>query len=230
MRQRPIVVCLAAGVVLFSCAPSANAQSARFGMDTRWNGFMQFRYVDDAVRSGTEIFVRRRFGYYIQFSPSRRVSQVAVNGTVGEETDFANSRAGTGSTINVSAQVNPTNHLDVSLLQNQRRVYVDDVRGRSGRLFIARVSRVRGTYTFTSRLFVRGIAQYVSTDRDPSLYTFTTSAKSGNFGGSALLAYKLNWQSVMFVGYGDDRELTSEDRLAKLDRQFFIKLSYAFQR
>jgi hypothetical protein len=77
---------------------------------------------------------------------------------------------------------------------------------------------------------VRGIAQYVSTDRDPSLYTFTTTAESGAFGGSALLAYKLNWQSVMFVGYGDDRELTSQERLEKLDRQFFIKLSYAFQR
>jgi hypothetical protein len=45
-----------------------------------------------------------------------------------------------------------------------------------------------------------------------------------------LVAYKLNWQSVMFVGYGDDRELTGEQRLAKLDRQVFVKLSYALQR
>jgi len=40
---------------------------------------------------------------------------------------------------------------------------------------------------------------------------------------------------VMFVGYGDDRELTplTLDRpqhLAALDRQVFVKLSYAFQR
>jgi hypothetical protein len=34
----------------------------------------------------------------------------------------------------------------------------------------------------------------------------------------------------MFVGYGDDRELTEERRLAKLDRQVFVKLSYAIQR
>ncbi len=34
----------------------------------------------------------------------------------------------------------------------------------------------------------------------------------------------------MFVGYGDDRELSDVDRLEKLDRQFFVKLSYAFQR
>jgi hypothetical protein len=54
--------------------------------------------------------------------------------------------------------------------------------------------------------------------------------KSASVGGSALLAYKLNWQSVMFVGYGDNRELSDLDRLEKLDRQFFVKLSYAFQR
>jgi hypothetical protein len=48
---------------------------------------------------------------------------------------------------------------------------------------------------------------------------------------SGLFAYKLNWQTVLFVGYGDVRELTDdEQRLAPSDRQFFVKLSYAFQR
>ena len=34
----------------------------------------------------------------------------------------------------------------------------------------------------------------------------------------------------MFVGHGDDRELSDQRRLEPLDRQFFVKLSYAFQR
>jgi len=89
---------------------------------------------------------------------------------------------------------------------------------------------VKGTYTFTSRLFARGIVQYVSTTREPSLYIDSVSPSSASLGGSALLAYKLNWQSVMFIGYGDNREVSDADRLEKLDRQFFVKLSYAFQR
>jgi len=93
------------------------------------------------------------------------------------------------------------------------------------------VSRLRGTYTFTSRLFVRAIGQYVSTDRDVSLYIDpTTIAKEGTLTGQLLLAYKLNWQSVMFVGYGDDRELTDRDQLVKSGRQVFVKVSYALQR
>jgi hypothetical protein len=54
--------------------------------------------------------------------------------------------------------------------------------------------------------------------------------RSGRLSGSALLAYKINWQSVLFVGYGDDRELSPEDRLEPASRQFFVKMSYAFQR
>lgn len=50
------------------------------------------------------------------------------------------------------------------------------------------------------------------------------------FSGSALLAYKINWQSVLFLGYGDDRELSAERRLEHVDRQVFVKLSHAFQR
>ena len=77
---------------------------------------------------------------------------------------------------------------------------------------------------------MRAIGQYVSTRRDPALYLSPVPSHSGTFLGSLLLAYKLNWQSVLFVGYGDDRELLSEDHLARSGRQVFLKVSYAFQR
>ena len=201
-----------------------------FGLDTPRDGFLQFRYQDEQARAGDEVLGRRRFGYVAQFSPTPWLSQIGLDGLIGQEIDFDNVRSGHGSTINLSARLNPTQHLELALLRNLRWLNVDTAAGSGRRLFTARVSRVRATYTFTSRLFVRGIAQYVSTDRDPSLYTFETTARSGEFGSSVLLSYKLNWQSVMFIGYGDARELTDQNHLAPSDRQFFVKLSYAFQR
>lgn len=202
-----------------------------FGVDARWNGFMQFRFIDEEIRAGQRPIQRKQFGYIAQFSPSRRVSFLSINGTTGQEIDFANSRPGTGTTINLQVTLDPTNHLNLQLVQNQRWVNVDDAAGVSRRLFIARVSRVRGTYTFTARLFARGIAQYVSTNRAVALYTSGTAVeKSGTFSGQLLLAYKLNWQSVLFAGYGDDRELTDRDQLVKSGRQIFVKISYALQR
>lgn len=199
-------------------------------MFTARNGFMQFRYIDDEIRSASRLIGRRQVGFTAQFSPSRLLSTITVNGTTGQEIDFANARPGTGTTLNLSATLNPTNHLNLALNQDLSWVNVDDALGTSRQLFNARVSRVRGTYTFTSRLFVRGTAQYVSTKRDPSLYTFPMIAKSGSLSGQVVLAYKLNWQSVMFIGYGDDRMLSMQDRFEKVDRQFFVKFSYAFQR
>ena len=206
------------------------------GMDSKLSGFMNVQYVDDTIRTPAGVLIgRRQAQYYVQFSPSGFLAQIQSDASLGEDIDFENSRPAHGPTINFSATLRPTDHLELALLANQQWLNVDDAAGVSRRLFTARVLRVKGTYTFTSRLFSRVIAQYVSVDRDPSLYYHPVTAQSGTFGGSALLAYKLNWQSVMFVGYGDDRELATiaadqARRLAPLDRQVFVKVSYAFQR
>jgi len=201
-----------------------------FGMDTRFNGFVQLRYIDDSVRALDRPIGRRQFGYIAQFSPSRLVSRIAVDGRTGQEIDFANGRPGAGTTLNLTARLDPTEHLDLTLVQNQRWIDVDAGGRRGVRLLTARVSRLRGTYTFNARTFVRAIGQYVATDRDPALFISDVAARSATLSGQLLFAYKLNWQSVLFVGYGDDRELSDLDRFEKLDRQLFVKVSYAIQR
>ena len=194
-------------------------------MQTRYNGFAVVRYANERVRGGDRLFDRQQIGCFAQFSPSRFLQQIGIECTIGGDVDFENARPATGSTINLNLTLHPTNHLAVDLLRNRRRLDV-----LNQRLLTARVSRVKSTYTFTSRLFVRAIAQYVSTDRDPGLFLSKVASTEGAFTGSALLAYKLNWQSVVFAGYGDDRTLSDRDRLEKSGRQFFVKVSYAFQR
>ena len=87
-----------------------------------------------------------------------------------------------------------------------------------------------GQGTHRPSLFAACSGQYVSTDRDTSLFLHPQTPHDGFFSGSVLFAYKINWQSVMFFGYGDDRTLDEQRRLQKFDRQVFLKVSYAFQR
>ena len=176
---------------------------------------MQFRYIDDDIRTGDAVDRPQAVRLL------RAVQPVAVAvADLDQRHDRAGDRlrqraAGHRHDASTSARRSIRPIISTCMLnQNQSWVNVDDAAGASRRLFIARVSRVRGTYTFTSRLFVRGIAQYVSTDRDPSLYTFSDrSPKSGTVSGQVLLSYKLNWQSVMFIGYGDDRMLSTAGSL-----------------
>ncbi|MCM2258797.1 MAG: DUF5916 domain-containing protein, partial [Vicinamibacteria bacterium] len=201
-----------------------------FGLDGRYASFVRLRYAFDRTRTGAQLFDRNQFIFSANASPSRRVTQVAVDGFVGGEIDFANERPGTGGNVNLSASIRPTNHLELTLTERRRWLDVDDPERGRGRLFTARVDRVRATYTFTSRMFLRLIGQYVETRNDPALWTYPVAPRTGTFSASGLFAYKLNWQTVLFVGFGDNRALDEREELQPADRQFFVKLSYAFQR
>ncbi|HEX4347478.1 MAG TPA: DUF5916 domain-containing protein [Vicinamibacterales bacterium] len=211
------------------------------GMDAKWNGFLQFRASTSQTRTTQgALFTQHQFHYYVQFSPSPALELIEADGGIGDQIDFDNSRLGHGPILNFNVNIRPTTHLQLATVENLQWLDISSLTGASERLFTAQVSRLKATYTFTSRLYARVIGQYVSTTREPSLYLSAVDAKSGDFSGSGLFAYKLNWQSVLFIGYGDDRELTQPaaalvptapaQRLAPLDRQFFVKVSYAFQR
>ena len=92
------------------------------------------------------------------------------------------------------------------------------------------MERLKTTYSFSAKSILRVIGQYVSTNSNPALYTFPVDRHSGNFLGSVLYSYKLNWQTVLFLGYGDDRVITPFNDLVRQDRSFFFKVSYAIQR
>jgi hypothetical protein len=198
------------------------------GMDGLFASFLRFEAAFEKVRAGAKTFDRNRFLYEIEGSPSGVFNRVGINGFLGEQVDFANSRPGKGGSIIAFATIRPTDHLELRFDGSRQWLDVDAETAR-GRLFTATVARLRTQYTFNARAFLRLIGQWVETERDPSLYTSTVSRRSGDFSGSALLAYKLNWQSVLFLGYGDNRALDENENLERAGRQFFLKISYAFQ-
>jgi len=83
---------------------------------------------------------------------------------------------------------------------------------------------------FSSRAYLRLVGQWVGTTNDPALYPFPVDPEEGGFEGSALFTYKINWQTALYVGYGDERALDERDDLRPTSRQLFAKISYAFQR
>ena len=100
-------------------------------------------------------------------------------------------------------------------------------------LRVARLTaeRIKATYTFNRRSFLRLIAQRQAGRQDPLLYPFPVAQQGESIDVSALFAYKLNWQSVLFFGYQEASAwspLTTD--LEPAGRSLFLKVSYAFQR
>ncbi|HEY3567763.1 MAG TPA: DUF5916 domain-containing protein [Thermoanaerobaculia bacterium] len=200
-----------------------------------WNGNLTVEHHTETVRAGSHLFDTDFFVTAIQVSPSQRLTDLVLNLTAGDDVDFANERPARGITASLQGTLRPTDHLAIQLNGSRRQLDVSPTGTgpRDERLFTADVARVKATYTFTSRAFLRLVAQRVHTTRNPELYEpiFGVLPKEDNeVTSSALFAYKLNWQTVLFLGYSDDRALSVEDRLAPIGRALFFKISYAFQR
>ncbi len=193
------------------------------------NSSGELDYYSDAVRVGDRLFEREGLAYSVFFSPSLLLPRIKLDGSLGEQIDFVNGRTGWGGDVTLQTVARPTDHLALQFDGERQWLDVSSDSGRRGRLFTATVARLKATYVFSTRSFLRAIGQYVETRHDPSLYRSPVPRREGSFQGSALIGYRLNWQSVVFLGYGDDRTLQESGDLARGDRQFFLKMSYAIQ-
>lgn len=198
------------------------------GVSGMWNSYTELDWNDDRVRVQDRLFTRRQLAYTFNMAPSRVVSYVALKGFVGQEMDFDNVRPGRGGMVASQVTLCPSDRLSIDL-----RATVDwlDVGagGRTGRLFTAEVGRVRVNYFFTARAFLRLIGQDVRVRRNPGLYLAPAVARDEARSLSALFGYRINWQSVLFVGYDDERTLDPAARLLPASRTLFLKTSYALQ-
>ena len=173
---------------------------------------------EEKIRVGNELLSQTYGTFFLQIDPHRRFPRVSLEGRVGESIDFGGGRVGDGVFLSVAATVRPIDRLDLQANVSRETLDVD-----GGRLFTAVVERLRAQYSFSAKSLLRVIGQYVTED-------FPGEGKSGNFLGSVLYSYKLNWQTVLFAGYGDDRVLFDDDRLVRTGRSLFFKVSYAYQR
>jgi len=210
-------------------------RSAGIGFDGKFASSTRLRFSVNSVRSADKVLTRHQLLYSTQFTPSNMFSNIQLSGSAGEDVDFSNTRLGRGASANVGATIRPTDHLELRYNQSLSWLNVkplpSQLTAEDGRLFTAQVERIRATYTFNSKMFVRGIVQNVRTNRNQELFLHRINQHSGNVTSSFLFAYKLNWQTVLFLGIGDERDVeVADNKLQPASRQLFMKMSYAFQR
>ena len=216
LRIRNLEATDGGGLVQRRFAPGIDFEGA-------WNSFLEIEHRSDRVRAGNQLFDINYFVGTLSLSPSQTVGGVELDVTAGDDVDVAGQRPARSVTVALQGTVRPTDHLALAL--NGSRRWLDVAPTGSGpktlRLFTADVARLKATYTFSSRAFLRLIGQRTEVNE---------TGRTASFTGSALFAYKLNWQTVLFLGYGDERALSPDDRLEPTGRELFFKVSYAFQR
>jgi hypothetical protein len=189
-----------------------------FGFDGKWgsSGWVTAQYEDERV--GSTLLHRNYVEFSLRAAPVRWLPAIQFDGAAGQKLDYAGARVGTGAALNLSSTLRATDHLELQLKTSREWLDVDD-----SRLFDAKIDWLKMTYTFSSRSLVRLVGQNREIRRGDSPTDRSLSL-------SGLYSWKLNWQTVFFVGYGDASITGETGTLIPDTRSLFMKVAYAFQR
>ncbi len=160
--------------------------------------------------------------FYGEVRPSAAVF-FALDGRIGDQVDFANTRAGDGVFLAPSARFDLGKRLRLELDHSFQTL---DVEG--GRLFEANLSQLRATYQLNLRTLVRLVTQYLDVERNPDLFNFVVPPQDEHLFNPLLFSYKINPQTVIFAGYSDNYLAGANLGLTQSDRTLFLKLGYAW--
>jgi hypothetical protein len=150
--------------------------------------------------------------------------RINVAGAFGDSLDVDNHRKGSGLRITPSIEYRLGRSLELRLSHDLETLDVD-----AGRVFTARLTQGRLVYYLGTRVFARLILQYLDLHQDPALYVEPVEPRTRRLFSQFLFSYKLNPQTVFFLGYSDNsRNVPSSAELARTDRTFFVKLGYAW--
>jgi hypothetical protein len=149
-------------------------------------------------------------------------TRLGLNATVGNAVDYFNRRAAERVYLEPLVTLKLARRLDVVLSHEYERLDVDD-----GRLYTANISYLRTAYQFTKRAFLRAILQYEDYDYNAALYSDDRESRYRQLASQVLFSYKINPQTVLYLGYSDAHESPSSEDLIQKERTFFAKIGYA---
>lgn len=187
-----------------------------------WQSRLWLNLTSRDVLYAGRTFDQQRVHFMLSARPSGTVS-FFLFGTTGDDIDYAGVRPGEVLRLGPAIDLNVGRHLQLSLSDAWERLDVD-----GGRLYRVNLTELRAVYQLTLRTFVRAIVQYSDVWRDPALYSFPVDQTSRRLFGQFLFSYKVNPQTVLFVGYSETGfgrtglDVTSENRT------LFVKLGYAW--
>ena len=177
-------------------------------------------HIDD----NTTMFEETLGWLYTNFTPIGSV-KLELDMYLGDDIDFANNRPASVNMFNPGVEWKITESLVLDLSHRYQTLDVDN-----GRLFTANLSDIRLNWQLTLNSFIRLSSVYTRIERNPDLYQYQNPDKLyQDLGNELLYGYKLNPQSVFYVGYSDAFVANDDiDSLTQHEKTYFMKLSYAW--
>jgi len=137
--------------------------------------------------------------------------------------DYTNVRPADAVRLGPETEFGLGRHLNFNFAYNLERLASE-----GSRTYTAHILQGKFIYNLNTRCFIRAIAQFRDVDRAPEMYGFPVAASSRSLFTQLLFSYKLNSQTVLFLGYSDDSLGARGIDFTRADRTFFLKVGYAW--
>jgi hypothetical protein len=143
--------------------------------------------------------------------------------TVGDAVDYANSRPAQRIWGGPGFEYTFGRHLSLFIDHTYEQLMVD-----GERLYLANLINTNVAYQFNARCFARAVVQYTDISRNTELYEREVDASERDLFTQLLFAYKVNPQTLLYLGYTDNRYGEEVKELEQTDRTLFFKVGYAW--
>jgi hypothetical protein len=196
----------------------------RFRLLGPMQSFFQLAYRARSEFENGVLFHLERAAIYAEMTPRSGLS-LDMAFRMGDEIDYDNTRPADQKVIESGISWN----MNRNLLMRVRGVFARLDTKNGDRIYDATVIDARLTWQFNVRSFLRLTVQQAETTRNQDVYIEPVESETKDAGRQLLYSYKLNPQTVLFVGYAD--QFVDDDSLNKLtvsDRSMFIKIGYAW--
>ena len=140
----------------------------------------------------------------------------------GDSIDYINSRLAHSLLLNPGLELGLGRHLNINLSHIFERLSIQ-----GEKIYTVHLFQTRLIYNFNVRTFIRAIIQYMDISRNTSMYLFPVEPVTRTLLTQLLFSYKINPQTVLFIGYSDNHLGMKGLDLTRTDRTFFLKIGYA---
>jgi hypothetical protein len=202
-----------------------------------------YRFHQNQYNPEGEFFNENKLDIEFEFTPIGGLTYV-FELDIGNSIDFSNAQLGKNLKLETELDWKIGEHLNLVLAHNYSALDVDatsfdGVDFDKGQLFEANQSDLRLYYQFSVQSQLKLVVQYTDIQRNPNLYRANFDddpdtrvfAEDKNLSTQLLYSYKLNPQSLFYIGYSDGAiQINEMDSLEKNQRSVFAKISYAWQR
>lgn len=197
---------------------------AYLGFGGSWQSWFQFGILSRDQLWDDVLYKEEKVSFYTRFRPIGGL-ELGIWTRYGDEIDYSNSQLGKQLRIEPFIEWNVSRNFLFSL----RSTILDMNTQEGDQIFDASVYNVGLTWQFSRRSFLRFTGQYQDVERNVDEYIDEVDARTRNMGRQLLYSYKINPQTVFFLGYSDNLfEDDDLDSLETTEKTWFMKIGYAW--